>query len=215
MTPRVEDVSIDQDVNMEAMFIVPRAVDLPDSLPTLDVWADAAAAELFTPPYAPALMPDTFTAYRAVLLSLADTRAVPDFGDDTPLDLYVHFRYPTPVPLVIGTFLYDAEPFTTDETARVMWALTEAVDERATEAPIVDHLIHPEIGPGLRVLRYRTLPSHGDLAADLRYVWHFPRWDAFFLIRTLFAAPARIIAAMDDLDAYARSVRMSSDGTRA
>lgn len=122
------------------------------------------------------------------------------------LGLHFHIENPRENPLAVftGRFAPAADP-----SAQVR-TLTCADDiEHAVEPHRVEEFAAPHLGTGLRVLRHYADPDHGVITA-LRYAWHIPERDAVVLLKTSEPDPPRVLRALDDIDAFARTLRLTA-----
>ncbi|PWI45906.1 hypothetical protein [Streptomyces sp. ICBB 8177] len=116
-----------------------------------------------------------------------------------------------PLPVYLGDLTTDPEDVE-DRAHEILRHLTGADDPYAVEPPVVEEFGNPFLGQGLRVLRYTADDrAGGALLPCLRYAWHLRGIDGqparCACLFALHPDPARLIAALDDLDTLARDLR--------
>jgi hypothetical protein len=126
-------------------------------------------------------------------------RVYPEYG------LHFHMDGPRGNPLAVYSAEFDIEGELPDE----LRALTHADAEYAVEPPVVEEFGSEHLGTGIRVLRYFVDPDDNGITIGLRYAWRVPEHDADVLVMTAAPDPGRVLRAMDDIDAFARSLRFS------
>ncbi|MEU6174429.1 hypothetical protein ABZ832_21220 [Streptantibioticus parmotrematis] len=117
-----------------------------------------------------------------------------------------------PLPVYLGDLTTEPE----DPGHEVLRHLTGADDPYAVEPPVVEEFGNPFLGQGLRVLRYTTDDrAGGALLPCLRYAWYLrgndgqpPHCACLF---TLHPDPARLVAALDDIDTLAGDLRYEAE----
>ena len=207
---RLDDIAIFHDVDDDAMFFVPAADQLPPEVPSLAYWARAASATLFPSDESLLASQTTAAMYVSSLLRLAVDQEVPQMANEgTPHEIFVHYRSPTPDPLIVATFVFNARDIAPDEVPQMLRTLTDAEDPLAVEAPAVEPATAGP-GPGIRVIRHVDVPGEGVLA-DLRYAWHIPEHELIYVVRTLFTSPARVASVVDDLDRFGGTIQFVDD----
>ncbi len=108
-----------------------------------------------------------------------------------------------PVMLGVG----DAEGDVTD----TLRELTGADDPLAIEPPVVEQ-VAVRGGSALRTLKYLA-PDGGGVVAAVNYAWFATAGGAYVWIRAASVDPGSVLAALDDLDAFAGSVAVAPVGT--
>jgi hypothetical protein len=134
--------------------------------------------------------------------SLADTLHLFATGDaGQPFNLRFAYipdlvRGAMPVMMAVG----DA-PGGVEENLRYF---TGADDPTAVEPPILDRMELPTGDIALRTLKY--LPGNDGLVVALNYAWWASAGDAYVWVRTASPRPSDVIAAVEDIDAFVRTV---------
>ncbi|MEW2520136.1 hypothetical protein [Actinacidiphila alni] len=134
-------------------------------------------------------------------------RVYPGYG------LHFHLEGPRGIPLAVYSAEFDLESGEADADEELR-ALTHADADYAVEPPVVEEFGGGRLGTGIRVLRYFVDPDDGDdgddgITVGLRYAWRVPEHGADVLVLTAAPDPARVLRAMDDIDAFARALRFA------
>ncbi|WP_419995855.1 hypothetical protein [Streptomyces boninensis] len=128
-------------------------------------------------------------------------------------EVFLHIQHPREIPLPAYVDLVEIEEGEDRETA--LRALTHANAEYAIEPPIVEEFQSPHLGSGLRVLRYYQDPDEGsnEVHVGLRYAWRYEKGTEAADVLVILADPdaSRILRALDDIDEFARTIRISPD----
>lgn len=125
-------------------------------------------------------------------------------------DIFLHIPHPKVDPLMV---FVDLVEITEEDPDKELRTLTYADVDGVVEPPIVENFNSPYLGTGLRVLRYYQDEDSNEVHAGLRYAWRYEKGTEAVnvLIVLSFPEPARIIRAFDDLDEFARIIRISPD----
>jgi hypothetical protein len=131
--------------------------------------------------------------------------AFPDF------EVFLHLPHPREIPLPAYVDLVEIEEDEDRETA--LRELTHADASYAVEPPIVEDFHSPHLGAGLRVLRYYQDEDSNEVHVGLRYAWRYEKGTEAADVLIILADPdaGRILKALDDVDEFARTVRISPD----
>ncbi|MDJ0464402.1 hypothetical protein [Streptomyces sp. H27-C3] len=122
-------------------------------------------------------------------------------------EIVLHLPDPRAMPLPVYVTDFPAVGDRDTELRR----LTMADDKEAVETPIVETFTTEDLGEGLRVLRYSTMPGSTELLVGLRYAWRDKEFDRDLVMVTASPAPGRVLSALDDIDELARSLRLRAD----
>ncbi|WP_051818500.1 hypothetical protein [Streptomyces sp. NRRL S-1813] len=140
-----------------------------------------------------------------LMYALRAPAAFPDF------EVFLHLPHPREIPLPAYVDLVEIEEGEDRETA--LHALTHADASYAIEPPIVDDFDSPHLGTGLRVLRYYQDQDEdsNEVHVGLRYAWRFEKGTEAADVLIILADPdaGRILRSLDDIDAFARTIRIS------
>ena len=125
-------------------------------------------------------------------------------------DVFLHLPHPRDVPLIVCVDLVEIEEEDRDIALR---ELTHADASYTIEPPIVENFDSPHFGTGLRVLRYYQDEDSNEVHAGLRYAWRYEKGSesADALIVLSHPDPGRLIRALEDIDEFARAIRISPD----
>jgi hypothetical protein len=178
--------------------------DFEKEFPDIPAWAGAAANAIWNDsPFTP--RPGERDELAGVLGYAAENfpKAYPGF------EVLLHLPGPRedPIPVYIGDVDVDDDP----EAELRYWTGTD--DPHAVEPPVVEEFTTPHLGTGKRVLRYTTDqndPSRSIIVA-LRYGWYMEELGRVGGLFTVSPNAGRLIAAMDDIDALARTLRYVPD----
>jgi hypothetical protein len=131
--------------------------------------------------------------------------AFPDF------EVFLHLPHPREIPLPAYVDLVEIEEGEDRKTA--LRELTHADASYALEPPIVEDFDSPHLGAGLRVLRYYQDEDSNEVHVGLRYAWRYEKDKEAADVLIILADPdaGRILRALDDVDAFARTIRISPD----
>jgi hypothetical protein len=131
--------------------------------------------------------------------------AFPDF------EVFLHLPHPREIPLPAYVDLVEIEEGEDRETA--LRELTHADASYAVEPPIVEDFDSPFLGVGLRVLRYYQDEGSNEVHVGLRYAWRYEKDKEAADVLIILADPdaSRILRALDDVDEFARTIRISPD----
>jgi hypothetical protein len=126
------------------------------------------------------------------------------------MDKWIHYpdRDDTPLPVMISDF--DVEDDGSDDELR---AHLRVGDPLVIEDPIVEE-VHTALGRGLRALAYSQYEEQGKVVinATLAYVWRVKTEDDLSITQLwAIEAPARILRAVDDIQALAMTLRLRDD----
>jgi len=116
--------------------------------------------------------------------------------------VFIHLPDPRVQPLPVYLSIFKALG-PRDEQLR---SLARVHDPAAVKPPVVEAFSTPNLGPGLRVLRYVRGEDEGEVDAGLSYAW---RSDTYETDLRLFAGTfdlARLQRAMPDIDELARQI---------
>ncbi|MGI5427794.1 hypothetical protein [Streptomyces sp. CA-179760] len=91
--------------------------------------------------------------------------------------------------------------------------LTHADASYTVEPPIVEDFDSPHLGSGLRVLRYYQDEDSNEVHVGLRYAWRYEKSTEVADVLIILADPdaGRILRSLDDVDEFARTIRISPD----
>ncbi|TLS42766.1 hypothetical protein FE633_29400 [Streptomyces montanus] len=131
--------------------------------------------------------------------------AFPDF------EVFLHLPHPREIPLPAYVDLVEIEEGEDRKTA--LRELTHADASYAVEPPIVEDFDSPHLGAGLRVLRYYQDEDSNEVHVGLRYAWRYEKGKEAADVLIILADPdaGRILRALDDVDEFARTIRISPD----
>ncbi len=131
--------------------------------------------------------------------------AFPDF------EVFLHVPHPREIPLPAYVDLVEIEEGEDRETA--LRALTHADASYTVEPPNVVDFTSPHLGSGLRVLRYYQDDESNEVHVGLRYAWRYEKGTEAADVLIILADPdaGRILRALDDIDEFARTIRISPD----
>jgi hypothetical protein len=131
--------------------------------------------------------------------------AYPDF------EVFLHLPHPREIPLPVYVDLVEIEEGEDRTTA--LRELTHADASYTVEAPIVEDFDSPHLGTGLRVLRYYQDEDSNEVHVGLRYAWRYEKGTEAADVLIIVADPdaGRVLRALDDIDEFARTVRISPD----
>lgn len=142
-----------------------------------------------------------------LMYALRAPEAFPDF------EVFLHLPHPREIPLPVYVDLVEIDEDEDPKTA--LRELTHADASYAIEPPIVDDFDSPHLGTGLRVLRYYQdpEPDSNEVHVGLRYAWRYERGTEAADVLIILADPeaGRILKALDDVDEFARTIRISPD----
>ncbi|MGW2020566.1 hypothetical protein [Streptomyces decoyicus] len=142
-----------------------------------------------------------------LMYALRAPAAFPDF------EVFLHLPHPREIPLPAYVDLVEIEEGEDRETA--LRALTHADAGYAIEPPIVDDFDSPHLGAGLRVLRYYQDQDEdsNEVHVGLRYAWRYEKDTEAADVLIILADPdaGRILRSLDDIDEFARTIRISPD----
>ena len=142
-----------------------------------------------------------------LMYALRAPAAFPDF------EVFLHLPHPRDIPLPVYVDLVEIEEGEDRETA--LRALTHADASYAVEPPIVEDFDSPHLGRGLRVLRYYQDQDEdsNELHVGLRYAWRYEKGTEAADVLIILADPdaGRVLKALDDVDEFARTIRISPD----
>ncbi|MFJ8535723.1 hypothetical protein [Streptomyces sp. NPDC093591] len=126
-------------------------------------------------------------------------------------EVLLHLPHPRDIPLPAYVDLVEIEEGEDRETA--LRALTHADASYAIEPPIVEEFDSPHLGSGLRVLRYYQDEDSNEVHVGLRYAWRYEKDTEAADVLIILADPdaGRILKALDDVDEFARTIRISPD----
>ncbi|WP_432095120.1 hypothetical protein [Streptomyces sp. bgisy100] len=126
-------------------------------------------------------------------------------------EVLLHLPHPRDNPLPAYVNLVEIEEGESRETA--LRALTHADASYAIEPPIVEEFDSPHLGAGLRVLRYYQDEDSNEVHVGLRYAWRYEKGTDAADVLIILADPdaGRILRALDDVDEFARTIRISPD----
>ncbi|MBT2399775.1 hypothetical protein [Streptomyces sp. ISL-100] len=122
-------------------------------------------------------------------------------------DIVLHLPDPRAMPLPVYVTDFPIE----GDREPALRLLAMADDKEAVEPPIVEEFTTEDLGQGLRVLRYFTMPNSTDLLIGLRYAWRSEKFDRDLVMITASPAPGRVLSALEDIDDLARSIRLRAD----
>ncbi|GAA0456755.1 hypothetical protein [Streptomyces olivaceiscleroticus] len=149
---------------------------------------------------------DQFAEILAMLAERAPT-AWPGF------EVFLHVPHPRDIPLAVYVDLVEVEEG--DDRNTDLRELTHADADYAIESPIVEEFHSPHLGTGLRVLRYYQdqVRASNEVHAGLRYAWRYEKGTEVADVVIILACPdpGRILRALDDIDEFARTIRVSPD----
>jgi hypothetical protein len=131
--------------------------------------------------------------------------AFPDF------EVFLHLPHPREIPLPAYVDLVEIEEGEDRKTA--LRELTHADASYAVEPPIVEDFDSPHLGAGLRVVRYYQDEDSNEVHVGLRYAWRYEKGTEAADVLIILADPdaGRILRALDDIDEFARTIRISPD----
>jgi hypothetical protein len=140
-----------------------------------------------------------------VMYAIRAPAAFPDF------EVFLHLPHPREIPLPAYIDLVEIEEGEDRETA--LRELAHADASYTVEPPIVEDFVSPHLGAGLRVLRYYQDENSNEVHVGLRYAWRYDKGAEAADVLIILADPdaGRILRALDDIDEFARSIRISSD----
>ncbi|CAL9559149.1 MULTISPECIES: hypothetical protein [unclassified Streptomyces] len=126
-------------------------------------------------------------------------------------EVFLHLPHPREIPLPAYVDLVEIEEGQNRETA--LRELTHADASYTVERPVVEDFDSPYLGAGLRVLRYYQDQDSNEVHVGLRYAWRYEKGTEAADVLIILADPdaGRILRALDDIDAFARTVRISPD----
>jgi hypothetical protein len=195
---------VDPDYNIWVPALRPAEFEAGDL--DLEHWAAKIAASSWAEGITPD--PDDYERIRRLLM-LAGSQDYPSI-DSMWMDKWIHYpdRDDTPLPVMISDF--DVEDNGSDDELR---AHLRVGDPLVLEDPIVEE-VHTSLGRGLRALAYSQYEEQGKVVinATLAYVWRVETEDDLSVTQ-LWAidAPARILKAVDDIQALAMTLRLRDD----
>ena len=142
-----------------------------------------------------------------ILLMYADRApaAYPDF------EVFLHLPHPRETPLPAYVDLVEIEEG--EDRTRALRELTHADASYTVEPPIVENFDSTHLGTGLRVLRYYQDEESNEVHVGLRYAWRYEKGTEAADVLIILADPdaGRILRSLDDIDEFARTVRISPD----
>ncbi|MFC9228079.1 hypothetical protein ACFTZI_03790 [Streptomyces decoyicus] len=142
-----------------------------------------------------------------LMYALRAPAAFPDF------EVFLHLPHPREIPLPAYVDLVEIEEG--EDRATALRALTHADASYAIEPPIVEDFDSPHLGTGLRVLRYYQDQDEdsNEVHVGLRYAWRFEKGTEAADVLIILADPdaGRILRSLDDIDEFARTIRISPD----
>lgn len=143
-----------------------------------------------------------------LMYALRAPAAYPDF------EVFLHLPHPREIPLPAYVDLVEIEEGEEGENRETaLRELTQADASRAVEPPIVEDFDSPHLGTGLRVLRYFQDEDSNEVHVGLRYAWRYEKEAEAADVLIILADPdaGRILGALDDVDDFARTIRISPD----
>jgi hypothetical protein len=174
---------------------------------TPEAWARYYAEEIWTDFASEKPEPGEVDLLFNILLMYAirAPAAFPDF------EVFLHLPHPREIPLPAYIDLVEIEEGEDRETA--LRELAHADASYTVEPPIVEDFVSPHLGAGLRVLRYYQDENSNEVHVGLRYAWRYDKGAEAADVLIILADPdaGRILRALDDIDEFARSIRISSD----
>jgi hypothetical protein len=140
-----------------------------------------------------------------LMYALRAPSAFPDF------EVFLHLPHPRELPLPAYVDLVEIEE--NGDRHTTLRELTHADASYAIEPPIVEDFDSPHLGTGLRVLRYYQDEESNEVHVGLRYAWRYEKGSEAADVLIILADPdaSRILRALDDVDEFARTVRISPD----
>ncbi len=114
---------------------------------------------------------------------------------------FVHTADPRQQPLPVFLGIWQTSG---DRDARLR-SLANADDPEAIEPPIVDEFSTPQLGRGLRVMRYLHF-TDGSLYAALSYAWRVEQYQTDLRLFTSSPDLGRLQRAVPDIDELARAI---------
>ncbi|MFJ3666101.1 hypothetical protein ACIPSE_06575 [Streptomyces sp. NPDC090106] len=146
-----------------------------------------------------------------VMYAVRAPAAYPDF------EVFLHLPHPREIPLPAYVDLVEIEEGEEGEKGEgrdtALRALTHADADYTVEPPVVEDFPSPHLGAGLRVLRYYQDEESNEVHVGLRYAWRYEQGTEAADVLVVLADPdaGRILKALDDVDEFARAVRISPD----
>lgn len=135
------------------------------------------------------------------LAMCAERFGFPEPDETIELTTYLHLPDPRVMPLPVEVWVEEAPGLTAAECAVV-------VDPVAIRPPQVEEFPTPNLGRGLRALRYRPVEPGppGAQYATLRYAWEIEDHDAVVVMAVSVPDVPRLLGAADDIDEFARRI---------
>ncbi|MER6673380.1 hypothetical protein [Streptomyces sp. NPDC000983] len=128
-------------------------------------------------------------------------------------EVFLHLPHPREIPLPAYVDLVEVEEG--EDRQKALRELTHADAGCAVEPPVVEDFDSPHLGTGLRVLRYYEdeAEDSNEVHVGLRYAWRHERGTEAADVLIILADPdaGRILKALDDVDAFARTIRVGPD----
>jgi hypothetical protein len=140
-----------------------------------------------------------------LMYALRAPAAFPDF------EVFLHLPHPRELPLPAYVDLVEIDETKDQHTS--LRELTHADASYAIEPPIVEDFDSPHLGTGLRVLRYYQDEDSNEVHVGLRYAWRYEKGTEAADVVIILADPdaGRILRALDNVDEFARTIRISPD----
>lgn len=140
-----------------------------------------------------------------LMYALRAPAAFPDF------EVFLHLPHPRELPLPAYVDLVEIDE--TEDQHTTLRELTHADASYAIEPPIVEDFDSPHLGTGLRVLRYYQDEDSNEVHVGLRYAWRYKKGTEAADVLIILADPdaGRILRALDDVDEFSRTIRISPD----
>lgn len=140
-----------------------------------------------------------------LMYALRAPAAFPDF------EVFLHIPHPRELPLPVYVDLFEIDE--SEDQKTTLRELTHADASYAIEPPIVEDFDSPHLGTGLRVLRYYQDEDSNEVHVGLRYAWRYEKANEAADVLIILADPdaSRILRALDDVDEFARTIRISQD----
>ncbi|MEU1103765.1 hypothetical protein [Streptomyces tibetensis] len=140
-----------------------------------------------------------------LMYALRAPAAFPDF------EVFLHLPHPREIPLPAYVDVVEIEEG--EDRATALRELTHADASYTVEPPIVEDFVSPHLGAGLRVLRYYQDEDSNEVHVGLRYAWRYEKGTEAADVLIILADPdaSRILRALDDVDEFACTIRISPD----
>ncbi|MER7398443.1 hypothetical protein ABT381_23385 [Streptomyces sp. NPDC000151] len=128
-------------------------------------------------------------------------------------EVFLHLPHPREIPMPTYVDLVEIEEGEDREAA--LRALTHADADYAVEPPVVEDFDSPHLGSGLRVLRYYQDPDpdSNEVHVGVRYAWRYEKDSEAADVLIILSDPSagRVLRALEDVDEFARTIRISPD----